>query len=48
MEYFQYLMELMARAERTAGGRLGDLDVGAATPDAFRFGLQTRTQVSCI
>lgn len=38
-------MELMTRTERTGGARLGDLPVGTATPDAFRFGLQTRTQV---
>mmetsp|Transcript_7420 Transcript_7420/g.21943 ORF Transcript_7420/g.21943 Transcript_7420/m.21943 type:complete len:903 (+) Transcript_7420:355-3063(+) len=44
VEYFQHLMELMTRTERTGGARLGDLPVGTATPDAFRFGLQTRTQ----
>lgn len=45
-EYFQHLLDLMGRAERTAGGRLGDLGDAGATPDAFRFGLETRIQVS--
>jgi hypothetical protein len=35
----------MERAERTAGSRLGDLGPAGATPDAFRFGVETRIQV---
>lgn len=38
-------MDLMGRAERTAGGRLGDLGAAGATPDAFRFGVESRIQV---
>lgn len=46
MEYFQHLLDLMGRAERTAGSRLGDLGSGGATPDDFRFGVETRIQVT--
>lgn len=45
VEYFQYLLDIMARAERTAIGRLGGEPGGSDTPDAFRFGLETRIQV---
>ena len=44
-EYFQHLLSLMERAERTAGSRLGDLGSAGATPDAFRFGVETRIKV---
>ena len=44
-EYFQHLLSLMERAERTASSRLGDLGAAGATPDAFRFGVETRIQV---
>lgn len=47
-EYFQHLLTLMERAERTAGSRLGNMGTADATPDAFRFGVETRIQVqSC-
>lgn len=45
MEYFQHLLELMARAERTAAARLGAAPSDSATSDAFRFGLENRIQV---
>jgi hypothetical protein len=38
----------MERAERTAGSRLGDLGSAGATPDAFRFGVETRIQVQAM
>ena len=47
-EYFQHLLSLMERAERTAGSRLGDLGSAGATPDAFRFGVETRIQVQAL
>ena len=45
LEFFQYLLELMTRAERAAGARLGCDDGGAPTADAFAYQLEDRKQV---
>ena len=47
LEYFQHLLELMTRAERAAGSRLGGGDISAAGPSAevFSFQLEDRKQV---
>lgn len=42
-EYFQYLLDVMSRAERTSMQRLGQPDQ-PATADAFRFELEDRIQ----
>lgn len=46
VEYFEHLMQLLARAERGGGGRLGPLSAGSSTPDAFSFRLERRVQVA--
>lgn len=45
LEFFQYLLELMTRAERAAGVRLGCDAGGAPTADAFAYQLEDRKQV---
>lgn len=45
LEFFQYLLELMTRAERAAGARLGPDAAGAPTADAFAYQLEDRKQV---
>lgn len=42
-EYFQYLLDVMSRAERTSMQRLGQPDQ-PATADAFKFELEDRIQ----
>ena len=42
-EYFQYLLDVMGRAERTSMQRLGQPDQ-PATADAFKFELEDRIQ----
>ena len=42
-EYFQYLLDIMTKAERISGSRLGQaLDRSSAS--AFEFGIETRVQ----
>ena len=44
-EFFQYLLDIMTRAERGAGARLAQA-VQQPTASAFEFGIETRVQCS--
>lgn len=44
MEYFQHLLEVLSRAERSAGQRLGP---AAPQPTATAFGFQVEDRVQC-
>lgn len=43
-EYFQYLLDIMNKAERVASSRLGQPLEAASTASAFEFGIETRVQ----
>lgn len=42
-EYFQYLLDIMTKAERVSNQRLGSAQ-GPPTASAFEFGIETRVQ----
>ncbi len=44
MEYFQHLLDVLSRAERSAGERLGP---AAGQPTAAAFGFQVEDRVQC-
>lgn len=46
LEFFQHMLELMTRAERSAGDRLESGTTAGSTADAFAFQLEDRKQVS--